>query len=97
MNEISAIDPRQTGIKLEPTGKIEFKNIIFKYPTRRKSILRNLNLVIEPNQSVAIVGHSGTGKSTLASLLLRFYDSQKGQVLLDGIDIRDLDLRNLRS
>lgn len=50
-------------------------------------MLRNFNLTIEPNQSVAIVGHSGSGKSTIASLMLRFYDCQKGQVLIDGENI----------
>jgi len=50
-----------------------------------------------PNQSVAIVGHSGTGKSTIASLLLRFYDVAKGQILIDGVNIKDYDLKSLRS
>lgn len=52
---------------------------------------------IEPNQSVAIVGHSGSGKSTIASLLLRFYDVTKGSVIIDGIDIRDYDLEKYRN
>lgn len=60
-------------------------------------MLRRFNLRIEPNQSVAIVGHSGSGKSTIASLLLRFYDVTKGSVHIDGIDIRDYDLEKLRN
>jgi ABC-type multidrug transport system fused ATPase/permease subunit len=59
--------------------------------------LRKLNLKIEPNQSVAIVGHSGTGKSTIASLLLRFYDAEKGQLLIDGVDIKEYELKSFRS
>jgi ABC-type multidrug transport system fused ATPase/permease subunit len=59
--------------------------------------LRKLNLKIEPNQSVAIVGHSGTGKSTIASLLLRFYDAAKGQLLIDGVDIKEYELKSFRS
>jgi ABC-type multidrug transport system fused ATPase/permease subunit len=54
-------------------------------------------LLIEPNQSVAIVGHSGSGKSTIASLLLRFYDCQRGQLLIDGVNIKDYDLEKLRN
>ena len=52
---------------------------------------------IEPNQSVAVVGHSGSGKSTIASLLLRFYDVTKGSVIIDGVDIRDYDLEQYRN
>jgi ABC-type multidrug transport system fused ATPase/permease subunit len=55
-------------------------------------VLKGFNLRIEPNQSVAIVGHSGSGKSTIASLLLRFYDINKGSLSLDGVDIKDYDL-----
>lgn len=54
-------------------------------------------MTIEPNQSVAIVGHSGSGKSTIASLLLRFYDVSKGGVYIDGINIKEYDLEKLRN
>jgi len=81
----------------KPTGLIEFKNLYFRYPSRKKYVLKNFNLRIEPNQKVAIVGHSGTGKSTIASLLLRFYDSSKGAILVDGVDIKDYDLKSFRS
>lgn len=74
IEEPSDIDPKQQGMKCAPTGLIEFRNVIFRYPSRKKSILRRLNFTIEPNQTVAIVGHSGTGKSTIANLLFRFYD-----------------------
>jgi ATP-binding cassette, subfamily B (MDR/TAP), member 1 len=71
----SKIDPKQPGVEQMLSGCIEFRNIYFRYPSRQKYVLKGFNLRIEPNQSVAIVGHSGSGKSTIASLLLRFYDA----------------------
>jgi ABC-type multidrug transport system fused ATPase/permease subunit len=59
-------------------------------------VLKKFNLTIEPNTSVAVVGHSGSGKSTLASLLLRFYDSRHGKVVIDGKDIRDFNVEAMR-
>src|ERR1700689_1560623 len=59
-------------------------------------VLRDVSLVIEPGETVAIVGHTGTGKTTLISLLLRFYDVQKGAVRIDGVDVKDMDLTDLR-
>ncbi|KAH0788068.1 ABC transporter family protein [Histomonas meleagridis] len=72
-------------------GKIEFRNVSFKYPTRDAYVLRNVSFVIEPNQAGALVGHSGSGKSTCVQLLERFYDATEGQILLDGHDIKTLD------
>ena len=91
------IDPKQPGVEKQPTGSIEFKNVYFRYPSRNKYILRNFSLKIEPNQSVAIVGHSGSGKSTIASLLLRFYDCNKGLLTIDDGNIVDLDLERYRN
>ena len=78
-------------------GSIEFRGVGFKYPKSNEWILRNLNLVIEPGETVGIVGRTGSGKTTLAYLLPRLYDVAEGQVLLDGVDVRDLQLRSLRS
>ncbi|KAG7394974.1 ABC transporter B member 10 [Phytophthora boehmeriae] len=79
-------------------GKIVFKNILFQYPTRPEvTVLKNYNLTIEPGQAVAFCGPSGGGKSTCISLLERFYDPIRGQVLLDGVDIKELNVRWLRS
>ncbi len=78
-------------------GRIEFRGVGFKYPKSDEWILRNLNLVIEPGETVGIVGRTGSGKTTLAYLLPRLYDVAEGQVLLDGVDVRDLYLRSLRS
>lgn len=78
-------------------GEIEFKNVGFTYPARRKKkILNNFNLKIQAGQTVALVGPSGGGKSTIVSLLERFYDVDEGQVTIDGIDIRDLNVKYLR-
>ena len=79
-------------------GKIEFKNVKFIYPNDKseKLVLDGLNLVIESGKKIAIVGESGCGKSTIVNLIERFYDSYFGEILIDGIDIKNYDLENLR-
>ena len=72
-------------------GEIEFRNVSFKYPTRDAYVLKNVSFVIHKDQSGALVGHSGSGKSTCVQLLERFYDANEGLVLLDGHDIKTLD------
>ena len=96
IEEPSRIDPKQEGVKSITHGRVEFKNVWFRYPSRKKAILRNFNLTIEPNQSVAIVGHSGSGKSTIASLILRFYDSNRGQIVIDGQELKKIAVPFLR-
>ncbi|CAF5055577.1 unnamed protein product, partial [Rotaria sp. Silwood1] len=79
-------------------GEIKFDQIKFVYPTRSTSIILNkFQLNIKPSQRVALVGASGCGKSTIIQLLERFYDVTSGQLLLDGIDIRKLNLHSVRS
>lgn len=78
-------------------GRIEFINITFKYPTRKEYVFRNLNFVIESGSKVAFAGSSGSGKSTIIQLILRFYEPISGQILLDGVDIKDISLEQLRS
>jgi len=78
-------------------GHIELRGVGFKYPKSNDWILRDLNLTIEPGETVGIVGRTGSGKTTLAYLLPRLYDVDEGSVLLDGIDVRELQLRSLRS
>lgn len=69
-------------------GMIEFKNVWFRYPTRKDDfVLKGLSLKINPFESVALVGESGCGKSTFVSLLMRFYDPNFGEILLDGVNI----------
>ena len=99
-------------------GKIEFKNVYFKYPInleenednqnknnknvnnllleKKRYIVKNINFTIQPGQKVALVGFSGSGKSTIIKLLERFYDASKGNILIDGIDIQDYNLYELR-
>lgn len=78
-------------------GKIEFKNVWFRYPTRKNQfVLKGLSLTINPNESVALVGESGCGKSTFVNLMMRFYDPDFGVVLFDDVDIRDYNLHDLR-
>ena len=78
-------------------GHIELRGVGFKYPKSNEWILRDLNLIIEPGETVGIVGRTGSGKTTLAYLLPRLYDVDEGAVLLDGIDVRELKLSSLRS
>ncbi|KAI9334868.1 P-loop containing nucleoside triphosphate hydrolase protein [Obelidium mucronatum] len=78
-------------------GKIEFKDVEFAYPTRPDApIFKGLSFTIQPGTNVAVVGKSGSGKSSIAQLLLRFYDPEKGAVFIDGHDLRSLDSAHLR-
>eukprot|EP01041_Mallomonas_annulata_P010883 gene10883-22722_t len=100
-SEASPIDGLSNKGITPPTrayGKIELKNVSFRYPSRPDAVVcKSYNLTIEPGEVVALVGPSGSGKSTIMNLLLRFYDPLEGQVLLDGVDIKDLNVRWLRS
>jgi ATP-binding cassette subfamily B protein len=78
-------------------GKIEFQKVGFVYPTNKQKVLDDINLVIKSGTKVAFVGRSGTGKTTLVKLLLRFYDPSKGRILIDGVDIKKMTKSNLRS
>lgn len=91
---VDPVNPKQ-----KPTANdVNFENITFKYDTENDEIaLRNINLSIKEGQKVALVGLSGAGKSTLVDLLPRFIDPQKGRVLIGGVDIKDLTLKDLRS
>lgn len=80
------------------TGQIEFRDLNFCFPTRPNApIFRNINFTIQPNEVTAIVGRSGSGKSTIAALLLRLYDPQSGGIYLDGINVMELNPNWLRS
>ena len=77
-------------------GEIEFRNVWFAYKDN-DWILKDVSFTVEPGERVAFVGHTGAGKTTITNLLLRFYDIQRGQILLDGVDLREMDLEELRS
>ncbi len=77
------------------TGKVEYCEVSFSYDST-KPVLQDLSLLALPGEAIALVGSSGAGKTTMVNLLLRFYDPQVGQILIDGIDIRDITLRSLR-
>jgi subfamily B ATP-binding cassette protein MsbA len=77
--------------------RIEFKNVEFIYPGTDRPVLKGINLSIEAGHNIALVGPNGSGKTTLVSLLPRFYDPSRGQVLIDGRDIRDASLLSLRN
>ncbi len=77
-------------------GEIEYRNVNFSYPTSIAKTLKEVNLRIPAGSSLAVVGATGSGKSTLIHLIGRFYDPTSGQVLIDGIDVREMDLRGLR-
>jgi len=95
-------EERYLGKRLPPVkGRIEFRDVWFAYLAQPRSdsdwILKGVSFTVEPGERVAIVGPTGSGKTTIISLLLRLYEIQKGQILLDGVDIQELDLKSLRS
>lgn len=77
-------------------GSVEFRNVWFAY-NNEDWVLKDISFKIDAGESIALVGHTGAGKSSIAGLLMRFYDIQKGQILIDGVDIREMDLTQLRS
>jgi ATP-binding cassette subfamily B multidrug efflux pump len=84
--------PLRTG---RAEGRIQFENVWFAYKDD-DWVLKDVSFTVSPGQSVALVGHTGSGKTTITNLLMRFYDVQKGRILLDGVDVRDWDLQSLR-
>ena len=99
-SKINAVDIPAEAVKIDPAtfkGEIELRDVWFRYPTRKNEwVFKGINLKIHPNESVAVVGESGTGKSTLVNLILRFYDPNHGEVLIDGVNVKNYDLQQLR-
>ena len=81
---------------VNPKGIIEFKDVTFKYPGDKQNVLNELNLQIKPNKKIAIIGRSGNGKTTVFNLLLRYFDTKQGKILIDDINIKDLTEESLR-
>lgn len=94
MAENKMTEPENPRIIKDLEHSIEYRNVSFKYDT--KWILKNINLTIEKGKTIALVGQSGSGKSTLVDLLPRFYDVQEGEVCIDGVNIKETTLKDLR-
>lgn len=96
--EVESIDLAKEPTRFTHTkGEIQFKNISFNYPSRADyDVLKSINFKVEAGQTVALVGSSGSGKTTIASLILRFYDPTSGSLLIDGVDSRSMSLTELR-
>lgn len=89
-------DPVQPRHIDRPEGLVEFRNVSFAYPDAEEKTLENISFTAEPGRTTAIIGGTGSGKSTLISLIPRFYDVTEGQILMDGVDIRDVTQHELR-
>lgn len=96
LDEKEYLENLESGKVLEEVkGKIEFKNVWFSYDDKNW-VLKDVSFVIEPGESVAFVGKTGSGKTTITNLINRFYNIQKGEILLDGMNIQDINIRSLR-
>jgi len=99
INEMLELDPaieNQTIETKDLAGKVEFRNVSFTYPDTGIEALRNVSFVVEKGQRIAIIGRTASGKSTIADLLMRFYDVTSGEILIDGKNIKEHDVNNLR-
>lgn len=95
--KLSIIDKKdKKKFKAEEKGVVEYRNVSFKYPGAEEYILNNISFTARPGETTAIIGSTGSGKSTLINLLPRFYDVTNGTILVDGVDIRDVDQKELR-
>ena len=99
IDEQPEIREREHAVALpQPEGRVEMRDVTFAYPhASGPPVLEGFNMVVAPGETVAVVGRTGSGKSTIARLLPRFYDPDRGEVRIDGIDVRDLRLADLRS
>jgi ATP-binding cassette subfamily B protein len=98
---VTNLSPAKARTKAVTRGELEFRNVWFAYqggenPKDENWVLRDVSFRVKAGQTIAIVGQTGAGKTTLIQLLLRFYDIQRGQILLDGVDLREMDLQELR-
>lgn len=94
---LSIEDPMEPKLMTEKgQGKLEFKNVYFKYPGAEKHVLEGISFTAKPGETTAFIGSTGSGKSTIVNLIPRFYDATEGEILLDGVNIKDLRLQDLR-
>jgi ATP-binding cassette, subfamily B, bacterial len=96
INRENNLDQNRTGYQGPMRGEIEFRNVTFLYGDDQEPVLENISFKVHPGQTVAIVGQTGSGKTTLVKLVNRTYDVSSGQVLVDGVDVRDWNLETLR-
>ena len=94
---ISITDGKNTGEHSALTGEIEFKNVSFRYPDAEADVIHNISFKAEKGETVAIIGATGSGKSTLVDLIPRFYDATNGEVLIDGVNVKNYTLHALRN
>ena len=90
-------DPKEKKVPTNLMGDIDFRNVTFSYPGAEKPVLYDISFSAKQGETIAIIGGTGSGKSTLVNLIMRFYDVQEGGVIVDGIDIREMDQDVLRS
>ena len=95
--KISITDPETAKKPTEAEGTIEFRNVSFRYPGSGQDALKDISFRVEKGQTVAIIGATGSGKTTLLNLIPRMYDCEHGEVLVDGVNVRDHQLKDLRN
>lgn len=94
---VDIVDPAEPRLPAEAKGKVEYKNVAFRYKVGSgDAVLENISFTAEPGEIIGILGETGSGKSTLVNLLPRLYDVSEGQILVDGIDVRDYRIKDLR-
>jgi ATP-binding cassette, subfamily B, multidrug efflux pump len=92
---VAVTSPEEPKKRGRARGRIEFRNVWFAYK-EEEWVLKDVSFTVEPGQTIALVGHTGSGKTTITNLLMRFYDVQRGEIFLDGVDVREWDLKALR-
>ena len=95
-SEISIKDLEDAGAKPKTRGTVEFKEVCFRYPGADKNALEDINFKVEPGKTMAIIGGTGSGKSTILNLIPRFYDVSSGEILVDGVNVKEYKLKDLR-